>query len=199
MKILLLSPYPEKLRESIEAAGDVVSVSNEPIEQALAASPDPDWIVSYGYRHIIRGAALERFAGRIINLHIAYLPWNRGADPNFWSWYDDTPKGVTIHLIDHGIDTGAMLARESVAFPEDSTLESSYGLLRAAMDELFLASWPALRAGAHAPIRDEESGTVHRAAERERIWPLLSAGWQTPVAEVAALGRAARAKAGIKA
>lgn len=195
MNILLLSPYPEALRDIIEAAGDGVSVSNDPIEQALAAAPAPQWIVSYGYRHIIRGAALERFAGRIINLHIAYLPWNRGADPNFWSWYDDTPKGVTIHLIDHGIDTGAILARESVTFPDGATLESSYLVLRTAMEDLFRNAWPRLRTGAHDSIRSDEAGSAHRAADRERVWPLLSAGWQTPVAEVAALGRRKRAEA----
>ena len=40
---------------------------------------------------------------------MSYLPWNRGADPNFWSILEDTPKGVTIHIMDESIDTGDIL------------------------------------------------------------------------------------------
>ena len=38
-------------------------------------------------------------------MHISYLPFNRGAHPNYWSFKDNSPKGVTIHFIDNGIDT----------------------------------------------------------------------------------------------
>ena len=37
------------------------------------------FLVSYGYRHILRKNVLDLFPDRAVNLHIAYLPWNRGA------------------------------------------------------------------------------------------------------------------------
>ena len=40
----------------------------------------PDFVVSYGYRHIVPADVIDKMAGRIINLHISYLPWNRGAN-----------------------------------------------------------------------------------------------------------------------
>lgn len=46
-----------------------------------------------------------------MNLHISYLPWNKGADPNFWSCIDGTPAGVTLHHIDAGVDTGDIIAQ----------------------------------------------------------------------------------------
>eukprot|EP00392_Amoebophrya_sp_AT5.2_P019205 g19951.t1 len=63
-----------------------------------------DYCVSYGYRHIIRTPVIEGMFDRkrIINLHISYLPYNRGADPNLWSILERTPPGVTIHHIDEG-------------------------------------------------------------------------------------------------
>ena len=53
---------------------------------------------------------------KIINLHIGYLPYNRGAHPNFWSFMDNTPTGVTIHEIDKNIDTGKIIYQKIVDF-----------------------------------------------------------------------------------
>ena len=50
-------------------------------------------LVSFGYRFILPGDLLARFPDRAVNLHIAYLPWNRGAHPNVWSAYEGTPAG----------------------------------------------------------------------------------------------------------
>ena len=61
-----------------------------------------DFIISFGYRHIIKEDIIDKFINKIINLHISYLPYNKGADPNLWSYLENTPKGVTIHYIDKG-------------------------------------------------------------------------------------------------
>jgi methionyl-tRNA formyltransferase len=65
---------------------------------------NPDIIVSYNYKHILSEDIVDEWYA--INLHISYLPWNRGYYPNVFSFIDNTPKGVTIHKIDEGIDTG---------------------------------------------------------------------------------------------
>ena len=71
-----------------------------------------DYIISFGYKHIINKQIIDSFQTNIINLHISYLPFNKGYHPNFWSFKDNTPKGVTIHLIDEGIDTGDILIQK---------------------------------------------------------------------------------------
>ena len=77
---------------------------------------DYDLIISFGYCKIINRSILDRIKCPIINLHISYLPFNRGAHPNFWSFFDNTPSGVTIHLIDEGIDTGPIIYQKIVKF-----------------------------------------------------------------------------------
>ena len=47
---------------------------------------------------------------------MSYLPYNRGAHPNFWSFVNNTVKGVTIHEIDQGIDTGKIILQKSIKF-----------------------------------------------------------------------------------
>jgi methionyl-tRNA formyltransferase len=108
MRVLLLTPLPHYLADAITTAGDSYDVSMEPPERWVG---DVDFVVSFGYRHIISARYINALHGRLINIHISLLPWNRGADPNFWSWFDRTPKGVTIHAIDAGVDTGDVLAQ----------------------------------------------------------------------------------------
>lgn len=79
---------------------------------------DYDLVVSFGYRHLIKAKVIESLRCPAINLHISYLPFNKGAHPNFWSFYDQTPAGVTIHMIDEGIDTGPILYQKRVRFAE---------------------------------------------------------------------------------
>src|SRR5262245_52248233 len=116
MRVHLLSPYPERIQPIIEAAGDQVT----PLDEA-------DFLISYGHRLRVLTPVLKQFEGRAFNLHIGMLPHNRGADPNFWSWFDDSPKGVTIHLMDGGIDTGPIVEQRKVwRFTRNDTLATTY-------------------------------------------------------------------------
>ena len=75
---------------------------------------DIDLVISFGYKKILNKALLKKLKRPAINLHISYLPYNRGAHPNFWSFIDNTPKGVSIHEIDSGIDTGKIIFRQKI-------------------------------------------------------------------------------------
>ena len=58
--------------------------------------------INYNYSYIVNDEIIASLYGKIINMHISYLPWNRGSVPNFWSFIDDTPKGFTIHMLEKG-------------------------------------------------------------------------------------------------
>ena len=100
-----------------------------------------DWIISYGYRHLINQQIIDKIKNPIINLHISYLPFNRGAYPNYWSFKENTPKGVSIHFIDTGIDTGPILIQKKIIFGKTETLESSYQKLKIEIENLFYNSF----------------------------------------------------------
>lgn len=194
MRVVVLSPYPEALLPALEAAGDEPFTLNEPISIALLSGLRADWIVSYGYRHMIRKPVLDQWPGRVINLHISLLPFNRGSDPNFWSWFDGTPKGITIHQVDPGLDTGPILAQREVVFSGGETLRTSYDQLRTEMEKLFEESWPAIRGGAVATPQDA-GGSYHRQADKDEVFGRLSRAFDTPVREVEELGAARRTAA----
>jgi methionyl-tRNA formyltransferase len=176
--VLLLSPYPEKLLEPIKAAGDCIKVSNDDW-RTISGKEDFDFIVSYGYRHIIKDPFLAKYAGRILNLHISYLPWGRGADPNFWAWRDDEPHGVTLHLVDAGVDTGPIIRRRLVSMSPTDTLSTSYAKLRQAAEELFAQEWPMIEWGIGGAVPQPNGGSHHFAREAKPLISVLPLGYDT--------------------
>lgn len=81
---------------------------------------EPDWVVSAGFMRILGPAFVDAFAGRIINTHPALLPSFPGAH----AVRDALAHGVkvtgcTVHLIDHGVDTGPILAQRAVDVRSD--------------------------------------------------------------------------------
>lgn len=189
MRVLLLTPVPHYLANAITEAGDNYVVS---MEEPKLWPVDIDFVVSFGYRYIIPQVAIDYYRGKLINLHISLLPWNRGADPNFWSWFDRTPKGVSIHAIDAGIDTGDILVQDEVLFQSDHTLRSSYMIMVSRAAFLFEKEWPKLRKLDWDPIRVEEKGSYHEVADKDKWMNKLPLGWDTPVRDVEELGAAGR-------
>ena len=145
----------------------------------------PDLVVSYSYRHIIKQDVLDTLPDRFINLHIALLPYNRGADPNAWSILEETPKGCTIHIIDSGIDTGPILFQKEVHFDyTKDTLGGSYGFLQEQMQDLFMNNWDAIRNRSVVPAKQTSKGTYHHSREFAAIKDSLlgAEGWGVNIA-----------------
>ncbi len=73
-------------------------------------------VITFNYRQILNKNILKKLKRPAINLHVSYLPFNRGCHPNFWSFVENSPKGVTIHEIDKGIDTGSIIYQKKISF-----------------------------------------------------------------------------------
>ena len=145
-----------------------------------------DFLVSHGYRHRISARLLARFPGRAVNLHNSLLPWNRGMDATLWSFVDGTPKGVTIHHMDAGIDTGDIIVQKELRFAGDETLRSAWWRLQAELVQLFEDHWPMIRKG-RCPGRPQPAGgSYHFSADRNAVVHLLTEGWDTPVSALTA-------------
>jgi len=184
MTVLQLGPCRRDLIEYMESFGDEVKNTEQKLSGDSEILDGVDLVVSYGYRHILKKNVLNRFPRRIINLHISLLPFNRGTDPNLWSFLEDTPKGVTIHYIAEGVDTGDVLAQQGVTFPPDATLRSTYEELSRATEDLFREVWPEIRSGRRRSFPQPEGGSCHRMRDRARFEHLLTQGWDTPVAQL---------------
>jgi phosphoribosylglycinamide formyltransferase 1 len=86
--------------------------------------------VCAGYMHLLTPAFLERFAA--INVHPSLLPAFPGLDAVGQALAAGVPEtGVTVHFVDEGVDSGTILAQETVTIEEGDTAESLYDRIRA--------------------------------------------------------------------
>lgn len=110
-----------------------------------------DLAVSYTYRYILPGEIIRALKGNIVNIHNSYLPYNRGADPNLWSIAEKTPRGVTLHYMDEGLDKGFIIMQRLVTEGDGETLKSSYDNLDRNAKEMFMEAldcydqWPEMK------------------------------------------------------
>ena len=80
-------------------------------------------VVCAGYMQLLTAPFLERFPERIVNVHPSLLPQFPGARP-----IDDAlaagveTTGVTVHLVDEGLDTGPVIRQEPVPVAPQETL-----------------------------------------------------------------------------
>jgi methionyl-tRNA formyltransferase len=111
----------------------------------------PDVMVLAG-ADIVPAAALEIPAIGTVNGHYGLLPRYRGMNVTEWSIYNDDPVGVSVHLVDPGIDTGAIVAREPVRAASGDDLVSLREKHRDACARLLVEATLRLAGGTAEPV-----------------------------------------------
>ncbi len=186
MNVLVLGIVPSPLTAILKEYACNVMENENKIDTDYLQKNSIDFIISYRYRHIIKKPVIEHVRGNIINLHISLLPWNRGVDPNLWSFLEDTPKGCTIHYIDEGADTGDIIIQKKLAFAsKGETLATTYKKLNDEVIQLFRKEWPRIMHGDIKIIKQGSVGSVHRLKDKKKFGYLLDRkGWDTDVEDV---------------
>ena len=83
------------------------------------------WLVLAGYMRLIGPTLLEPYRGRIVNIHPALLPAFPGKDAIGQALSAGaTLTGVTVHVVDEGVDTGPPIAQMRVPILPDDTAET---------------------------------------------------------------------------
>ncbi|MDR5831958.1 formyltransferase family protein [Caballeronia sp. LP006] len=175
-KVLFLGYSTSPLIDLLRGHGNDIDHLEGPIDRDVAGY---DVIISFGYRHILKKSFIDS-APPIVNLHMSLLPYNRGAHPNFWSFVEDTPKGVTIHLIDEGIDTGPIIYQREISFNEtEDSFSKTYTRLIAEMEDLFASNIDSIVSLDFTARPQRGEGTFHRASDL----PALLTSWDMPIEE----------------
>ena len=181
-KVLLLSNCPNNIKNSIEKVGDKVEVYNNLLDKDFIEKNQYDFIVSFGYRFLLDESIIKSVKRSSFNLHIGYLPYNRGAHPNFWSNVESTPSGITIHKIDKGLDTGDIIYQKEVPIKQEKhTFASSYKLLIYEIEKLFSLNWENLREDKYQVKKQAKKGTYHKKKDLEKYKKFLIDGWDTNI------------------
>lgn len=104
-----------------------------------------DLVVLAGFMRILKGDFLRAFSQRVVNIHPSLLP----AFPGLEAWrqaleYGVKVTGCTVHLVDQGVDSGPILAQETVPVLQDDTAETLHARIQEVERRLYpavVAAW----------------------------------------------------------
>jgi len=133
------------------APGKFRTKLDEAVEQAYIAAlqqAQVDLIVLAGFMRILKGNFLRAFPERVVNIHPALLP----SFPGLEAWkqaldYGVKVTGCTVHFVDQGIDTGPILAQQTVPVLDDDTPATLLERIQQAERVLYPATIAALLRG----------------------------------------------------
>jgi phosphoribosylglycinamide formyltransferase-1 len=122
--------------------------TSEPAYIEALRSAGVDVVALAGFMRILKGDFLRAFPERVVNIHPSLLP----AFPGLEAWkqaldYGVKVTGVTVHLVDQGVDTGPILAQLAVPVLEADTPTSLHARIQEAEHELYPAAITALLQG----------------------------------------------------
>lgn len=129
----------------------VPSVNSDECRKVLGALA-PKVVAVYGTR-LIRDETLGCVPAPFINYHAGINPKYRGQDPGYWALANGDPDnaGITVHLVDRGVDTGHVLYQSRVDFsPRDNITTYQWRQMGTAMP-LFARAIEDALAGALKP------------------------------------------------
>ncbi len=126
-RVLPPGPFRTKLDEDAESAYIAA------LREARA-----DLVVLAGFMRILKGEFLRAFEGRVVNIHPSLLP----SFPGLAAWkqaldYGVKVTGCTVHFVDQGVDTGAIIGQRAVPVVDGDTAESLHDRIQGAERTLY--------------------------------------------------------------
>jgi phosphoribosylglycinamide formyltransferase 1 len=137
------------------AKGDDRSAWSARLAETVAGHA-PDLVVLAGFMRVLAPTFIDRFEGRIVNVHPALLPSFPGHDgPAQAIRAGVRISGCTVHLVDRGVDTGAILAQAAVPVLPSDDVATLHARIQRVEHELFprVIDWIARGALALDPPR----------------------------------------------
>ena len=120
-----LQRVPEPQRWSREARKYMDRALFDAEMADAVAAARPDWIVCAGYMRILGEAFVQRFLGRLLNIHPSLLPKYRGLHTHRRALEaGDAEHGASVHFVVSELDAGAVIAQAPVPVLAGDTAES---------------------------------------------------------------------------
>lgn len=127
-------------------AGDRAAFEAALLEPILAA--EPDIVCLAGFMRVLTPAFIDRFHGRMLNIHPSLLPKYPGLDTHQRALgAGDAEAGCTVHLVTSGVDEGPVLGQARIPVRPGDTAETLADRVKAEEHRLYPAALAKLVAG----------------------------------------------------
>ena len=132
-----------------------------------------DYIICVHFPYIIPSDMLEIPKLGVLNLHPAYLPYNRGWHTPTWAIHSGTPYGATLHFMSEAVDGGDIIHQKSLHVLPEDTAHTLYQRVLDVEIEVFKEAWPSLVSGSYVRNSQPENvGTFHKKRDIKSLQEL---------------------------
>ena len=127
------------------------------ILDSLEKMPSCDIVYSVQYHEILKAKHIKKAKQIAVNLHMAPLPDYRGCNQFSFAILDKVKAfGTTVHQLETGIDTGAILFEDRFKIPKNIFVKDLYAETERRSVELFKASLQNIVNGNYEPIQQKK-------------------------------------------
>ena len=127
---------------------------------------DLDYILGVHFPYLVPVEVLQVSRYGFLNLHPAYLPYNRGWHTPSWAILDGTPAGATLHFMDEGVDTGDIIHQKQVSIDNTDTADTLYVRIKELELQVLQEAWPQLAmCEFNRYLQNPCAGTFHKRAD----------------------------------
>ncbi|HYB02333.1 MAG TPA: formyltransferase family protein [Ktedonobacteraceae bacterium] len=113
-----------------------------------------------------------------LNVHPSLLPANRGPEPLFWTFREgDERTGVTVHIMDEGLDSGAIVAQEAFDIPDGITYSELETWTADLGGKLLARSVWDIYHGVTTQVKQDETKSSYHAFPCDKDFVIPSAEW----------------------
>jgi methionyl-tRNA formyltransferase len=177
-------------RVAREAGVRVVQARSYPQVRGAVQADAPDLVVAICFPWRLRRDVLDLPRKGVANIHPSLLPGGRGPEPVFWTFRNgERETGVTVHLMDEGLDTGPILAQCRMPMPPEMTAPDLEAHLLETGARLLVDLLPGLLAGSFVAIEQDHAAATHAPVPAAADWLMpasLPAGWASRFARAVA-------------
>jgi methionyl-tRNA formyltransferase len=130
---------------------------------------DLDYVFGIHFPYLVPKAILDLPKVGVLNLHPAYLPYNKGWHTPSWAILEGQPYGATLHFMEEALDQGDIIHQKKLDVLPTDTANSLYQRALTLEEEVFFEAFENLLTLNPKRKKQEGSGTVHFKKDLEEI------------------------------
>lgn len=129
----------------------------------------PHYIIGIHYPYIISKDLIDIPSVGFLNLHPAFLPYNKGWHTPSWTILDNTPYGATLHFMSEQLDEGDIIHQKKLNVSKIDTANSLYKKVLDLEKQVFFEAFHNLTSLSPPRIKQVHKGTSHSKKDLEQV------------------------------
>jgi len=137
--------------------------------QSILKDLELDYIIGIHFPYLVANEILDIPKIGFLNLHPAYLPFNKGWHTPSWAIIENTSFGATLHFMSEQLDNGDIIHQKICQVLPNDTADSLYQKVKETELEVFKEAFSSLTSLTPPRLKQEFKGTSHLKKEIKKI------------------------------